>query len=91
MDIISSSVSFWVTYGKKHGTEALESLMDDCAEAMICGRPIEVSYEGARGRVEYSGEAANCAVEIAEAIRRLGGGRPASASNIDLSCKAART
>lgn len=91
MNIVSSQTAFWVEYGRECGIEALRELMKDCAEAMICGRPVEVSYEGARGKVEYPGNAAFCGTEIAEAIRILEGGASAFSSHIDLSCRAART
>lgn len=91
MDIIESGVAFWYSYGKEQGIQPLRELMEECAEAKVCGRPVEVSYEGARGRVDYPGDASRCGHEISEAIRLLEGGRSSTSSYIDLSCRSART
>jgi hypothetical protein len=91
VNIVDSGVAFWVQYGRSQGIQALQELFLECAEAMVAGRPVEVSYEGSRGRVEYPGDASRCGSDIAEAIRLLEGGRTSTASVMDLSCKTART
>lgn len=91
MDLVTKGVVDWYDFGCRCGTQALEELLNDALEAKACGRPVEVSYEGARGKVEYSGDSAQCVSDMREALAALNGRHAGSCRCVDLSCNPSRT